>query len=280
MRDLRNLIDHWHANGQLKIIEGADADVDIGAVAEVSGSGAEPPALLFDKVKGYPQGYRVLINMFQTQRRTADALGVDDTLRGPALVDAIRKRMDDHKPIPPKRVASGPITEHVQRGKDIDVFKFPAPKIHKDDGGKYIGTQDAVITKDPEGGWVNLGTARVQVQEPSLVSIYISPGKQTRLIAEQYWTKQQACPVAVVCGIEPVLFAAASLGLPWGVSEYDFAGHVAGKPFEVVAGEHTGLPIPAHAEIVLEGEMPPPDVESRPEGPFGESMRRQPVPRR
>src|SRR5881397_2756604 len=147
MRDLRNLIDHWHANGQLKIIEGADADVDIGAVAEVSGSGAEPPALLFDKVKGYPQGYRVLINMFQTQRRTADALGVDDTLRGPALVDAIRKRMDDHKPIPPKRVASGPITEHVQRGKDIDVFSFPAPKIHKDDGGKYIGTQDAVITR-------------------------------------------------------------------------------------------------------------------------------------
>src|SRR5207247_10591137 len=114
----------------------------------------------------------------------------------------------------------GPITEHVQQGKDIDVFKFPAPKIHKDDGGKYIGTQDAVITKDPEGGWVNLGTARVQVQDPSLVSIYISPGKQTRLIAEQYWTKQQACPVAVVCGMEPDLFAAASLGLPWGVSEY------------------------------------------------------------
>jgi 4-hydroxy-3-polyprenylbenzoate decarboxylase len=103
-----------------------------------------------------------------------------------------------------------------------------------------------------------------------VVSIYISPGKQTRLIAEQYWTKKQACPVAVVCGIEPVLFAAASLGLPWGVSEYDFAGHVAGRPFEVVAGEHTGLPIPAQAEIVLEGEMPPPDVESRPEGPFGE----------
>ena len=102
------------------------------------------------------------------------------------------------------------------------------------------------------------------------MSIYISPGKQTRLIAEQYWTKKQACPVAVVCGIEPVLFAAASLGLPWGVSEYDFAGHVAGRPFEVVTGEHTGLPIPAHAEIVLEGEMPPPDVESRPEGPFGE----------
>src|SRR5713226_292461 len=166
MRDLRGLIDDWRANGQLKIVDGADADADIGALAEVSGLGAEPPALLFDNIKGYPQGYRVLINMFQTQRRTAEALGVNDSLRGPALVDAIRKRMGDHKGVPPKPVASGPITEHVLQGKDIDVFKFPAPKLHKDDGGKYIGTQDAVITKDPDGNWVNLGTARVQVQEP------------------------------------------------------------------------------------------------------------------
>jgi 4-hydroxy-3-polyprenylbenzoate decarboxylase len=78
--------------------------------------------------------------MFQTQRRTAESLGVNATLRGPALVDAIRKRMEDHKPVPPKLVASGPITEHVGRGKDIDVFRLPAPKRHKDDGGKYIGT--------------------------------------------------------------------------------------------------------------------------------------------
>src|ERR1043166_197387 len=181
MHDLRALIDHWQSNGQLKIVEGADADADIGALAEVSGLAADPPALLFDKIKGYPQGHRVLINMFQTQRRTADALGVDDSLRGPALVNAIRKKMAEHKTIPPQQVASGTITENVQRGKDIDVFKFPAPKIHKDDGGKYIGTQDAVITRDPEGNWVNLGTARVQLQEPTLVSIYISPGKQTRL---------------------------------------------------------------------------------------------------
>jgi 4-hydroxy-3-polyprenylbenzoate decarboxylase len=73
-----------------------------------------------------------------------------------------------------------------------------------------------------------------------------------------------------VCGNEPVLFAAASLGLPWGVSEYDFAGHFRSEALSVVEGQHTGLPIPADAEIVLEGEMPPPDVESRPEGPFGE----------
>lgn len=30
------------------------------------------------------------------------------------------------------------------------------------------------------------------------------------------------------------------------------------------------MPIPAHAEIAVEGEIPPPDLESRDEGPFGE----------
>jgi UbiD family decarboxylase len=270
MLDLRGLVDDWLASGQLKVVEGTDSETEIGAISEVSGLGPEPPALLFDHIKDYPKGFRVLTNMFQTQRRTAQALGLPDTLKGPALVTAIKKRIDDYKPVPPMQVSSGPITEHVIDENAIDVFKFPAPKLHKDDGGRYIGTQDAVITRDLEAGWVNLGTARVQLQDPATVSIYISPGKQTRLIAEKYWKKNWSCPVAIVCGIEPVLFAAASLGLPWGVSEYDFAGHIRGEAVKTITGQHTGLPIPADAEIVLEGEMPSPDVDSRPEGPFGE----------
>jgi UbiD family decarboxylase len=43
-----------------------------------------------------------------------------------------------------------------------------------------------------------------------------------------------------------------------------------GRPVEVIRGPLTGLPIPAHAEVVIEGEMPPPEVESHLEGPFGE----------
>ncbi|MFQ5850085.1 MAG: UbiD family decarboxylase [Candidatus Binatia bacterium] len=270
MQDLRGLIDNWLASAQLKVVEGADCDLEIGAISEVSGSGREPPALLFDKISGYPKGFRVLVNMFQTQRRTSMALGLSDTLRGLALVNVIRQWMEDYEPLPPKPVISGSVMDNILEGKSIDVFKFPAPKLHKDDGGRYIGTQDAVITRDLEADWVNLGTARVQLQDPSTVSIYISPGKQTRLIAERYWERKQSCPVAIVCGIEPALFAAASLGLPWGVSEYDFAGHIRRDPVKVISGQYTGLPIPADAEIVFEGEMPPPDVDSRPEGPFGE----------
>jgi 4-hydroxy-3-polyprenylbenzoate decarboxylase len=42
------------------------------------------------------------------------------------------------------------------------------------------------------------------------------------------------------------------------------------RAVEVVRGETVDLPIPAEAEIVLEGEMPPFEVESADEGPYGE----------
>ena len=55
-----------------------------------------------------------------------------------------------------------------------------------------------------------------------------------------------------------------------GASEYDFAGAIKGAPIEVFTGAATGLPLPAHAEIILEGELVPPSHETLLEGPFGE----------
>jgi 4-hydroxy-3-polyprenylbenzoate decarboxylase len=71
-------------------------------------------------------------------------------------------------------------------------------------------------------------------------------------------------------GQEPALFLAAAQREPWGVEELDVAGWLRGEPLEILTGERSGLPIPAHAEIVVEGEIPPMERESRPEGPFGE----------
>src|SRR5258707_13582994 len=58
--------------------------------------------------------------------------------------------------------------------------------------------------------------------------------------------------------------------LPAGQSEYDFAGAIKGAPIEVHPGPLTGLPIPAHAEIVFEGHLLPMSETTLPEGPFGE----------
>jgi 4-hydroxy-3-polyprenylbenzoate decarboxylase len=44
----------------------------------------------------------------------------------------------------------------------IDVLKFPVPKVHELDGDRFIGTCIAV-TRDPDEGWLNLGTYRAMV---------------------------------------------------------------------------------------------------------------------
>jgi 4-hydroxy-3-polyprenylbenzoate decarboxylase len=98
----------------------------------------------------------------------------------------------------------------------------------------------------------------------------MEPSRHGEIIRRKYWSKGQSCPVAVCCGEEPLIFFGGASGIPWGVSEYDYVGWWRKQPVEVIKGPITGLPIPASAEIVLEGEMVPPEVETRLEGPFSE----------
>jgi 4-hydroxy-3-polyprenylbenzoate decarboxylase len=106
------------------------------------------------------------------------------------------------------------------------------------------------------------------VHDEKTAGIWISPGKQGRQIRDKYFKQGKPCPVLICCGQDPLLFLAANHEVRYGVSEIDYAGGHRGEPFEVVMSEVHGLPMPAHAEIVLEGVMYPDDV--RMEGPFGE----------
>ena len=66
--------------------------------------------------------------------------------------------------------------ENVDRDDKVDLRKFPVPFLHEHDGGRYIGTDDLVIMRDPEENWVNGATYRVMVQDKNHVSLWISPG--------------------------------------------------------------------------------------------------------
>jgi 4-hydroxy-3-polyprenylbenzoate decarboxylase len=74
----------------------------------------------------------------------------------------------------------------------------------------------------------------------------------------------------MVFGSDPLQFLAGCTEIPYGVSEFDWVGGVRGTPVQVVRGPVTGLPIPADAEIAVEGFAS--DQETLMEGPFGEWM--------
>jgi UbiD family decarboxylase len=150
------------------------------------------------------------------------------------------------------------------------VLAFPAPKWHEDDGGRYIGTECIVITRDPDSDWVNLGTYRVQVHDKNTLVVFIEGGKHGDVIRRKYWERGQPCPMVVSVGQSPVLGAVGASTPGPNVSEYAVAGSRIGRPIEVIRGKHTGIPFPADAELVFEGFMPPPQEVAVPEGPFGE----------
>jgi UbiD family decarboxylase len=70
--------------------------------------------------------------------------------------------------------------------------------------------------------------------------------------------------VAVIIGAHPSLYLAAAAKI---TDEYHKAGALLGEPIEVVKCETVDVPVPAHAEIVLEGEI---RLEEEDEGPFTE----------
>ncbi len=262
--NLRKCLEFAEEIGDVEFVDGADPNLEIGALYELSLQKAHPPVLVFRNIKGFSPDHRIAMNVRSSKVFDGGEQGLE-------LVKRYRRsRRASAAPIPPKTVADGPLLENVIEGAAVNALTFPAPKWHEGDGGNYIGTECIVITRDPDSGWVNLGTYRVQVHDRDTLSVFIEHGKHGDVIRRKYWARGQHCPMAISVGQSPVLGAIGAATPGPNVSEYDLAGGRLGRAIEVVNGRHTGLPIPADAELVFEGFMPPPEELSVPEGPFGE----------
>jgi UbiD family decarboxylase len=267
--DLRDFVERADKAGELVHAKGVHWDLEMGGLAEAfAHKRSEVRAFLVDEVPGYPKGFRVLCGAANSSRRLALALGFPEPSSAMDVVRAYRDRMKLHSPIPPRVVKTGPVLENVQRDDEVDLYKFPVPRLHEDDGGRFIGTDDIVVMRDPEQGWVNASCYRVQLHGKNHTGLWMSPGKQGHQIMQKYFQMGKPCPVLVSCGHDPLLHLAGGQDVNYGLSEYDYAGGHRGAPIDVLLSELHGLPMPAHAEIVLEGDIHPGDLQA--EGPFGE----------
>jgi len=270
VRDLREWMARVEQLGELKrITREVDWDEEMGAITYLVGKQEGGPALLFENIKGYPKGTRSLWNPFgSSRRRIAVALEEDPEMPMMDLIRATMKKL--HRAIPPREVAAedAPVNENVLTGADVDLYKFPAPRHWPLDGGRYLGTADSVITRNPNGGNLNLGTYRMMIQGKDEIGLYLSPGKDARLHITKMWEQGQPIAIAAVLGVDPLQFLVSSQGFPKNVSEYDYVGGLRGEPVEVTKALYSDLLIPARADIVLECVAEPNRLKA--EGPFGE----------
>src|SRR3989449_6751302 len=175
--------------------------------------------------------------------------------------------------IPPLEVprSQARFYENSKTGAQIDLEQLPIPKHWPLDGGRYAGTADAVITRDPDSGYLNIGTYRMMLQGKNQAGLYLSPGKDARLHITRAWQKGEPIHVAAAWGIDPLFMVIGSQTFAKNVSEYEFAGGIKGEAVPVVRATQSDLLVPANAEILGEGILRPHSL--RQEGPVGEVTR-------
>jgi len=276
IRSLREFIDELDAIGEVQQI---DAEVDwrleIGAIIRRSYD-LRAPAPLFNNITDYEgSGFRVLgapgalSGAGHPLARIALALGLPATTPGGEIMEAIVEARD--KPgVPPVAVSptDAPCKQNVMRDGDIDLFTFPTPLIHGNDGGRYIQTYGMNIARTPDGAWTNWSINRMMIAGKDRLACLIPAPQHLGVIRSKWSELGKPMPIALALGVEPGLPFVGSMPLPEGMDESHYLGSLLGEPIEVVAAETVDLRVPATAEIVIEGHIAVDETVM--EGPFNE----------
>ena len=62
-----------------------------------------------------------------------------------------------------------------------------------------------MITRDPDSGYLNIGTYRMMQQGRAESGLYLSPGKDARLHITRAWQQGKSIEVAAAWGIDPLV---------------------------------------------------------------------------
>jgi len=181
----------------------------------------------------------------------------------------------ERNPYEPKLVSSGMVHEEIHIGDSLlehgGLDEFPIPISTPGFDPSPGMTAPFWITRDPETGIRNVGCYRALLKSPTRTGLDFCA--QTKGIA-LHWNKcrEKGIPMqaAIVIGGPPSIGYVASTGYPIDKDELAVAGGIAGEPLEVVKCKTVDIEVPAHAEIIIEGEVSTTELE--PEGAFGESV--------
>jgi UbiD family decarboxylase len=273
---LRPWLDEMRRRRQLREVRGAHWDLEIGAITDLNAKHGRW-ALLFEDIPDYPEA-RLLTGTLLGAARVAYTVGLEGCGDDAALVRAYRRRLAECRGelealagSPSGRhfeeVGDAPCFENRLEGDDLDLLRFPACRWHERDGGRYLGTLDAVVTRD--GGWINVGAYRMMVHDPRTLCLFVNASHHGSLHLAAAARRGEPLPIAISLGHHPLASALGGLEVPTGVCEYDYAAVLRGRPYPVVRAPLTGLPVPADSEVTLEGFV---SQETVPEGPYGEFL--------
>jgi 2,5-furandicarboxylate decarboxylase 1 len=261
-KDMRTFLADLEKAGQLlHVKKPVDVDKEIGALnweAIVN----HKKALMCENIKGYA-GWKTVSGITGSRENIAVALGT--TVKDCVPVMAKRFRESRFEPCPV--VQKGPCQEVVKTGKNVDLNALPFNVVQERDAGRYLGS-GCIVVRDPETGIRNMSIQRHQVKDRDKLGIMMVAGRHCRMIYEKYQKRGEPMPCAIWVGHHGATILASTWTTAFGVDELQIAQVLLNEPLELVKCKTIDLEVPAGAELVIEGLVPPDIVE--PEGPFGE----------
>ena len=260
-QDLRSYLELVESEDELvRISAPVDPVHEVSAlVAKLARERRRRPVLLLENVKG--SAFPVVTNLHAGRRRMALAMNAEPR----ELQRAFLKAME--RPVAPVVVDTGPVKEVVQTGGDVDLLALPQIVHHAADAGPYI-TAAISFARDPEDGTWNCAYNRLMIMGRDRTSIHITASKHLWEFYQKAEARGEALPVAFAVGVHPAIGLGALAIGSIDEDERAIMGGILGEPLELVRCETSDLLVPAHAEMVLEGEILP--GERTPEGPFSE----------
>jgi 4-hydroxy-3-polyprenylbenzoate decarboxylase len=162
IQDLRDWLERAEALGELvRVTEPVDRDEEMSAIGYLLAKQTPSPAVLFENAAGFeasPVGARMLWNILGPSiKRIAMTLEEPADTPVMALIERVKEKLK--RRIPPRQVPAdeAPVYENTLTGEAVDLDLLPIPRHWPLDGGRYAGTGDAVITRDPDSGYLNIG---------------------------------------------------------------------------------------------------------------------------
>ncbi|MGD1153303.1 MAG: UbiD family decarboxylase [Syntrophales bacterium] len=254
--DQKGAIDFCAREGELLIIS---KEVDpLYEIAGITKSFDGGPALVFEKIKGYPK-CKAVTNIFSRRERVAKYFGTTREGLPKRILDAAKN------PVPPKLVTQAPCQENVIT-KDIDVLNFLPVITHtKLDIGPVISGGVVMINVPKEmGGGEHSFNLSFHRMNPSLgkdwVSLATLYSRHFLEVLYHHKAKKQEYPVTINIGMSPACNVVASGGdfpqiRPIGTDDLGMAGNLEGQAVEYCKAKTVDAYALAHADIVLEGKV-------------------------
>lgn len=278
MKDLRSLIAEYEKNLPdefVRVTKEVDPKYEISAIIKKLDLMGKHPMVFFENVKGYD--IPVVCNTDSTWEKFGFALGCP-----PESVEEFYAEREEEclrtNPYPYKEIrkSEAPVKEVIKLGKDANMHDFPF-LCHHEGEVPYL-TRAIGVTNNEKAGCPHAAHYRFMVKEPHLGVTHVTPGRHLYNIWRAKTEQNKPLEMAFVLGLHPAWAVAAQSRIAHPPSEFDVAGSLTREPLEVVRCETIDVLVPAWAEIVIEGEIPPNTYED--EGPWGDFTRYHQVAKR